>query len=294
MRVLVTGSSGHLGEALVRTLRRTDHEVVGLDRKASPFTALVGTITDGEFVRSCMQGVDAVVHAATLHKPHVATHTRREFVDTNVSGTLNVLEEAVSAGVSRFLFTSTTSAFGGALKPPPGAPAAWVTEDVQPGMVLAIDPQQPGKLSLSRGAYNRMVAGVVSGANGLPAGTIMGNLPGHENAPAVALTGRVWVQCDATRQAINPGDLMTTAGRAGYAMSATDAGRAHGAVVRALDGHVEGARPLRPLSRADLMDLFLGPDRVFHLREDAASMLHARSRGLPGAVALVRGAGGGA
>src|SRR6266567_4562912 len=79
-----------------------------------------------------MRGVDAVLHAATLHKPHVVTHSRQDFVDTNITGTLNLLEEATSAGVAAFVFTSTTSAFGRALTPPPGAPAAWVTEDVRP------------------------------------------------------------------------------------------------------------------------------------------------------------------
>src|SRR5205085_7331239 len=87
---------------------------------------------DRGFVRRCMRGVDAVVHSATLHKPHVATHSRQDFVDTNVTGTLNLLEEAASAGVKSFVFTSTTSTFGRALTPPPGAPAAWVTEDVAP------------------------------------------------------------------------------------------------------------------------------------------------------------------
>ena len=132
MKVIVTGSSGHLGEALVRTLQGTIHEVVGLDRTASPFTGRVGTITDRDFVRRCVQGIDGVIHAATLHKPHVATHARQDFVDTNVTGTLNLLEEAASAGVSTFVFTGTTSTFGRALTPPPGAPAAWVTEDVPP------------------------------------------------------------------------------------------------------------------------------------------------------------------
>jgi nucleoside-diphosphate-sugar epimerase len=79
-----------------------------------------------------MRGVEAVLHAATLHKPHVVTHSRQDFVDTNITGTLNLLEEAASAGVASFIFTSTTSAFGGALRPPAGAPAAWVTEDVRP------------------------------------------------------------------------------------------------------------------------------------------------------------------
>jgi UDP-glucose 4-epimerase len=62
----------------------------------------------------------------------VITHGRREFVDTNITGTLNLLEEAASTGVGSFVFTSTTSAFGAALTPPAGAPAAWVTEGVSP------------------------------------------------------------------------------------------------------------------------------------------------------------------
>ena len=65
-----------------------------------------------------MEGTDAVLHAATLHKPHVGSHDRRAFVDTNITGTLNLLEEAVAAGASRFVFTSTTSTFGRALTPP--------------------------------------------------------------------------------------------------------------------------------------------------------------------------------
>jgi nucleoside-diphosphate-sugar epimerase len=132
MKVLVTGSSGHLGEALVRTLENTSHEVVGLDLTPSPFTSKVGSIADRNCIRQCMRGVDAVLHAATLHKPHVATYTRQDFVDTNITGTLNLLEEAVAAGVQAFVFTSTTSAFGAALTPPAGAPAPWVTEDVRP------------------------------------------------------------------------------------------------------------------------------------------------------------------
>jgi UDP-glucose 4-epimerase len=79
-----------------------------------------------------MDGAGDVIHTATLHKPHVATHSRQDFVDTNLTGTLTLLEAAVRARVRAFLFTSTTSAFGDALTPPPGAPAAWITEDVVP------------------------------------------------------------------------------------------------------------------------------------------------------------------
>lgn len=132
MNYLVTGSAGHLGEALVRTLRAQGHTVVGLDVLASAFTDVVGSITDRATVAQCMRGIDAVLHTATLHKPHVATHSRQDFVDVNITGTLNLLEEAVSAGVQSFVFTSTTSSFGDALTPAAGAPAAWITEEVTP------------------------------------------------------------------------------------------------------------------------------------------------------------------
>ncbi|ATU91347.1 NAD-dependent epimerase/dehydratase family protein [Phyllobacterium zundukense] len=132
MTILVTGSSGHLGEALVRTLRARGQEVAGLDIIEGPFTTHVGSVADRTFVKHCMAGVKTVLHAATLHKPHVATHARQDFVDTNITGTLNLLEEAVAAGVCSFIYTSTTSVFGDALVPPAGAPAAWITEDVRP------------------------------------------------------------------------------------------------------------------------------------------------------------------
>jgi UDP-glucose 4-epimerase len=130
MKYLVTGSSGHLGEALVRVLRTRAANVVSVDLKPGAFTQFTGSIADRSFVATHMAGVDVVLHAATLHKPHVATHSRQDFIDTNISGTLNLLETARDEGVSAFVFTSTTSAFGDALTPRPGGPAAWITEDV--------------------------------------------------------------------------------------------------------------------------------------------------------------------
>jgi UDP-glucose 4-epimerase len=132
MAILVTGSAGHLGEALMRTLQHAGRQPIGIDIKKSDFTREVGSINDRGFVKTCMRGVDAVLHTATLHKPHIATHSRQDFVDTNITGTLNLLEEAVAAGVGAFVFTSTTSVFGRALTPPPRTPAAWITEDVVP------------------------------------------------------------------------------------------------------------------------------------------------------------------
>ncbi len=94
-KILVTGSAGHLGEALMRTLRGQGRDAVGLDLLESPFTDIVGSVADRDLVRRALDGVGAVLHAATLHKPHVGSHRRQDFVDTNVTGTLNLLEEAV-------------------------------------------------------------------------------------------------------------------------------------------------------------------------------------------------------
>ena len=105
------------------------------------------------------------------------------------------------------------------------------SDRVEPGMVVAIDPRNPGQLCLARGAYNRRVAGVVSGANDFHAGAVLGNLPGREDAPPIALSGRVYVNCDASAGAIEPGDLLTTSDTPGYAMKATDPGRARGAIL---------------------------------------------------------------
>jgi UDP-glucose 4-epimerase len=132
MKILVTGSAGHLGESLMRTFRDQGIDAVGIDVLESPFTNVVGSIVDRAVVDAAMRGVTAVLHAATLHKPHVATHTRQAFVDVNVTGTLNLLEAAVANGVKSFIYTSTTSTFGDALTPPAGSPAAWITEDVRP------------------------------------------------------------------------------------------------------------------------------------------------------------------
>ena len=95
-------------------------------------TTHCGSIVDDETVERAARGVDAVFHAATLHKPHVATHDEQAFVDVNVTGTLTMLKAAARAGVGAFVFTSTTSVFGDALTPAKGAPAAWIDEDVAP------------------------------------------------------------------------------------------------------------------------------------------------------------------
>jgi len=130
MRALVTGSAGHLGEAMVRTLRAGGADVVGLDIRPTPFTDVVGSVADPELMREAMAGVDVVFHMAALHKPQLAFVPGKAFVDTNVGGTHTVLDAAVAAGVRAFVMTSSTTVFGDALIPPPDRPAAWIDESV--------------------------------------------------------------------------------------------------------------------------------------------------------------------
>jgi len=105
------------------------------------------------------------------------------------------------------------------------------TETLEPGTVVEIDPDNPGHLRKARGAYNKRVAGVVAGANGLSKGIILGNLEGSEDHTPIAMSGRVWVHADATHEAIEPGDLLATSDLPGHAMKASDPSRAHGTVI---------------------------------------------------------------
>jgi nucleoside-diphosphate-sugar epimerase len=140
MRILVTGSSGWLGQTLVPRLERDGHDIVGVDPAQAPTTQIVGSIVDRALVRALLRdfAIEAVIHAGALHKPNIATHRPADFVAVNVQGTLNLLEEAVAPGakVDRFVFTSTTSVMisrtimdglsGGATR------AVWITEETAP------------------------------------------------------------------------------------------------------------------------------------------------------------------
>jgi UDP-glucose 4-epimerase len=140
VNILVTGASGWLGQTLVPRLVRDGHRVIGLDPEPGPTTAVVGSVVDRALVHRIIreEGIEAIVHAAARHKPHIETHDNSEFVAVNVQGTLNLLEEAVAPGskVDRFIFTSTTSLMisqeirdgkaGGARE------AVWIDETLQP------------------------------------------------------------------------------------------------------------------------------------------------------------------
>ncbi len=117
-----------------------------------------------------------------------------------------------------------------------------VTGEVKPGMVVVIDPQNPGQLRLSDQAFDTLVAGCVSGANGLDAGILMYQEIGEdENAFPVALSGRVYCWADASYGPIQPGDFLTTSDTPGHLMVVHDYQQAQGAIVgKAMTGLEEG------------------------------------------------------
>ncbi|KAK4222738.1 putative NAD dependent epimerase/dehydratase [Podospora fimiseda] len=131
--VLVTGSAGHLGKALMLSLDSYGYKPIGIDILESSTTTVVGSVYDAEFISSLFTKYkfEYVIHAATLHKPHVGTHSKLEFVKTNVEGTLVLLEESAKAeknNVKTFVYVSTTSAFGSVLVTKEGEPTSWIHE----------------------------------------------------------------------------------------------------------------------------------------------------------------------
>lgn len=104
--------------------------------------------------------------------------------------------------------------------------------EIEPGMVVAIDPANPGKLAVSAKAYDRRVVGIVSGAGGVQPGMLMGQSGtlADGNHP-VALTGRVYVWADASNGPIVPGDLLTTSNVPGHAMKVMNFNKAQGAIL---------------------------------------------------------------
>jgi len=98
----------------------------------------------------------------------------------------------------------------------------------EPGAVLIIDPDNPGKLKISENAYDTKVAGIVAGANGMGSGVRLG---GNRFDNDVALAGRVFCMVDASGSAVKTGDLLTTSDLPGHAMKATDYNRAQGAIL---------------------------------------------------------------
>ncbi|MEO7211941.1 NAD(P)-dependent oxidoreductase [Mucilaginibacter sp.] len=116
MKVLVTGSSGQLGSATVTHLKAYGHAVTGIDTMPAATTDQLIDIKDKGAVDTITKGFDAIIHTAALHGKHFELNYPREaFIQTNILGTLNLLNACVANGVKKFLYTSTTSIYGEAL-----------------------------------------------------------------------------------------------------------------------------------------------------------------------------------
>jgi len=128
VKILLTGSSGRVGRAIFGALAAR-HEVIGIDRSPFATTRHVGDVTDTRLLAAALEGVEAVIHAAALHAPHVGLHSDSEFQRINVDGTQTLARLAREAGVRRLVFTSTTALYGHAIAP---GRCTWVDEQTVP------------------------------------------------------------------------------------------------------------------------------------------------------------------
>ncbi len=125
MKILVTGGTGFSGKALVTRLLNDGHEVVALDYKEGIKTAelreagarvVIGSVTDPDVVASCMEGVEVVQHLAAAFRE---LNVKDDYYDeVNIGGTRIVLDAAVAAGASRFIYCSTCGVHGNVDNPP--------------------------------------------------------------------------------------------------------------------------------------------------------------------------------
>ena len=104
-------------------------------------------------------------------------------------------------------------------------------ENIPKGAVVVIDKENPGQLKMSDHPYDKRVAGIISGANGIQPGITLSQQGALEGSQHVALSGRVYALADAGNGAIEPGDLLTTSATPGHCMKATDPQKAYGTVI---------------------------------------------------------------
>ncbi|EHQ30532.1 NAD-dependent epimerase/dehydratase family protein [Mucilaginibacter paludis] len=127
MKVLVTGSAGKLGAAVMAKLKAASVQAIGADLIPSSTTDLILDIKHKDQVNQACQDIDAIIHTAAIHGKHYdLNYPREEFIDTNIYGTLNLLNASVQLGIKQFLYISTTSIYGDAMVNP--VQAVWVDE----------------------------------------------------------------------------------------------------------------------------------------------------------------------
>lgn len=264
MRVLLTGSSGWLGRHLAPLLAAEGHEVIGLDLAPGAATRVVGSVASRDLVFQTVAhfGIEAIIHAGGLHKPDIARFNRQTFIDTNVTGTLNLLEAAAQGGHERFVFTSTTSLMirddvrAGA----GGAGAWWMDEDFGPLAPRNIY----GVTKLAAENLCRVIA--------------------RDSGMAVAIlrTGRFFLEDDDTL-AVPSGANLKANEFLNRRLTASDAARAHLAALARIEGcetFVISSPP--PFIREDTAELAIDAGAVLaRYHPEAAALYAARGWVLP-------------
>ncbi len=129
MKILVTGSAGQLGSATIDHLKAAGFDVYGIDVLSSVTTNELIDIKDKLSIEKITRGFDGIIHTAAIHGKHYELKYPREtFIDTNITGTLNLLNACVKNNIGKFLYCSTTSIYGSALID--AKKAVWVDEQL--------------------------------------------------------------------------------------------------------------------------------------------------------------------
>lgn len=275
MHILLTGSSGWLGRFLAPMLRGLGHQVTGLDVAPGADTQVIGSVADRRLIDGVFadHGIEAVIHGGALHKPDIARYSAQAFIDTNVTGTLNLLEAAAAAGHDRFVFTSTTSLMiSQSIRDEAGDAAVWLDETSGP-----LEPRNIYGVSKLAG---EQLCRLFADSHGLNT--------------VVLRTARFFPEEDDTHRRLS-GENMKANELLYRRLTVEDAARAH---IAALDrapqiglGTFVVSAPT-PFRREDCALLKTDPARVVaRYFPDAAALYAARGWELPGSIGRVYDAG---
>lgn len=139
MNILVTGAAGFLGKHLCRALAVEGHHLTLLDLKPNPeFETIIADVRDATAMEQHIRNIDVVFHLAALIEAGESVKNPQAFIDSNVTGSLNVLEAMRKNNVSTLIFSSTAAVYG----EPQTIP---ITEDSR---TLPINPYGVTKLAL--------------------------------------------------------------------------------------------------------------------------------------------------